>query len=85
MIKPFFPIKAQPLDICLDGFNKFGALPIGIGVIEAQSSTPSKVLSKAEVETDRLRMPNVKVPVRFRRETGCNALRIAAGIELGSH
>ena len=52
MIKPLFPVKAQPLDICLDGFNKFRALPIGIGVIKAQSTMPSKVLSKAKVETD---------------------------------
>ena len=65
MIKPLFPVKAQPLDICLDRFNKFGAFPIRIGVIEAQSATSSKVLSQAKVETDRLRMPNVKVPVRF--------------------
>ena len=85
MIQAFFPIKAEPADIGLDGFNKFGALAIRIGVIEPQSATSLEVLSKAKVETDRLRMSNMEVPVGFRRKTGRNALRVAAGLEVGGH
>ena len=77
------PLETQPLDILLDRTNKFVAFLLRIGVVKAQVALPAKLLRNTEIETDRLRMTDLQIAVRFGRETGLYTSVVLARSHIG--
>ena len=63
-------LEAEPPHIVDDGIDVFGILGGRVGVVEAQEAAPAEFVGNGEVEADRLRMADVEVAVRLRREAG---------------
>ena len=66
----FAEVEAEPADVVDDRLLVFGVLLRRIGVVEAQVADAAVLLCDAEIQTDRLGVPDVEVAVRLRRETG---------------
>ena len=62
------PIEAQPADVGLDGVDVLLLLLDRVGVVEPEVTAATEFDGDAEVEADRLGMPDVQVAVRFGRE-----------------
>mmetsp|Transcript_10803 Transcript_10803/g.25267 ORF Transcript_10803/g.25267 Transcript_10803/m.25267 type:complete len:365 (-) Transcript_10803:114-1208(-) len=60
----------EPTDVLHDAVHVLDVLLHRIGVIEAHVGAPLVFFGKAEVEADRLGVPDVEVPVRLRGEPG---------------
>ena len=73
------PVEAQPLHVILDGLNVFDVFFYWVGVIETQVALSLVVLRNAKVQADGLRMPDMQVAVRLRRETGMNCGVLTTG------
>ena len=71
------PLKAQPLDVLLDGVHVLGVFLGGVGVVVAEVGFAAVLLRQAKVEADTLGMTQMQVSVRFRRETGHDAVHFA--------
>ncbi len=79
-IKIIAPIEAEPFHVRLDGFDVFGFLFFGIGVVEAEVALRARVfLGDAEIQADGFRVADVQVAVRLRRETGDGGLVFSGG------
>ena len=76
------PAEAEPADVLLDGVDVLRILLRRIRVIEAQVAETVVVLCQAEVQADRLRMADVQVAIRLRREARVDALRVLAVLEV---
>ena len=63
------PVKAQPVDVFLDGVDVFEILLCRVGVIHAQVTFALEFEGEAEVQADGLCVADVEVPIGFRRET----------------
>ena len=66
------PIKAQPANITLDALDILGLLLLRVRIIEPQMTFCAGfyiLLRNAEVQANRLRMPDVQVAIRLGRET----------------
>ncbi len=68
------PVEPQPADVGLDGVDVLLLFLHRVGVVEAQVVAPAVLKGDAEAEADRLRMPDVEVAVRLRREAGDDGL-----------
>ena len=69
MRQAIFPVESQPPNVFLDCVDVFFALLARIGVVEAQKRPAAILLSNAEIETNRLRVPDVQKTIRFRRKS----------------
>src|SRR4051812_23747067 len=55
------PVEAKPAHVALDGVDKFLLLPSRIGVVETQMAAACKLFGDAEIQSDRLRMPEMQL------------------------
>ncbi len=78
------PVEAQPADVFLDRVDVLLLLLDRVRVVEAQVAAPAELARDAEVERDRLRVPDVQVAVRLGREAGYHA-RMPALPQVGGH
>jgi Flp pilus assembly protein TadD len=62
------PVEAEPAHVALDGVDVFLLLLGRVGIVEPQVAAAAELLGNAEVEADRLGMPEVEVAVGLRRE-----------------
>ena len=63
-------IRSEPFHVSADGFHEFPLFLCRVSVIIAEIELPAILLRQSEVQKDRLRMSDVQVSVRLRRETG---------------
>ena len=64
----FPPVASQPADVLLDGFDELNLLGGGVRVVEAEVGVAAVAGREAEVERDRLGVPDVEEAVRLGRE-----------------
>ena len=74
----FFPCKAKPLNIPLDGLNIVGAFGERVGVVKAQVGAAAKLLRHAEAKADGLGMTNMQIAIGFRRKASHHSAAILA-------
>ena len=67
-------IRAEPFDVILDRFDKFTLFLGRVRVIETQVELAVVFLRQAVIEQNRLRVSDMQITVRLRRETGHNLL-----------
>ena len=81
----FFPIKAEPFYIILDGVNVFGVFGDWIGVIKAKVAlTLGIFISNTKIEANGFGVANVKVPIGLgRKPSGDVALMFVGGQIIG--
>ncbi len=79
------PIESKPAHVFLDRIDVLDVLLDRIGVVEAQIAVAGELGCDTEVEADRLRMADVQVAVRFRREAGDHPAAVAAGGDVGGY
>ena len=72
---PLIPFEAEPAHVVFDGINIFDILFDRVGVVESQIAVAAELGGDAEVEADRLGVPDVQVAVGFGREAGDDAGR----------
>ena len=70
-------MEAKPFDIFLDGVHILGIFLSGVGVVVAEIGFATIFLCKSEIDAQALGMAEVKVSVRFRRETREDTLYLA--------
>ncbi len=73
-VKFLVPMEAEPLDVFLDRVDIFSVLLGRVGVVESQVGLAAVLLRETEVDADALRVSEMEVPVRLRRETCFHAL-----------
>ena len=78
IIEPIAPVKAQPVDVFLDGIDIFGVLFGGVGIVHAQVADAAVFQRRTEVDAQRLGMSYMQIAVRLRRETRVHGLTVAA-------
>ena len=66
---PLGPVESEPAHVLLDRVDVLDVFLRRIGVVEAEVADPAEFLGDAEVETDRLGVADVQIPVGFGRET----------------
>ena len=83
--KPVAPVKAEPVDVLLNGLDKLVVLFGGVRVVHAQVADAAEFLGRAEVDAQCLAVADVQVTVRLRRETGVDGLagKTSARREIG--
>ena len=64
------PVKAQPVDVLLDGLHEFLVLLGGVRVVHTQVAQAVIPLGGAKVDGQRLAVADMQIAVRLRRETG---------------
>ena len=62
------------MNILLNGFDELVVLLGGVRVVHAQVADTAKFFGHAEINAQRLAVPNVQVAVRLRRKTGVDLL-----------
>ena len=62
------PVEAEPADVLLDRVDVLDVLLQGVRVVEAEVAGAAVLLRDAEVQADRLGVPDVEVAVRLGRE-----------------
>ena len=67
-VKVFAPVEAEPAHVFLDRLDEFVLLLGRVGVVEAHVAAPAELLRHAEVEADRLGVPDMEVAVGLGRE-----------------
>ena len=75
----FAPIEAEPAHVFLNGFDVFDVFARRVRIVHAQMAFPAVFLRHAEIEANRLRVPDVQVAVRLGRETRNDALDRSRG------
>ncbi len=76
------PLEAEPLDVGLDGVDVLDVFLRGIGVVEPQVARAAALGGDAEIQTDRLRVADVQIPVRLGRKTRGQAAVILSGRQI---
>ena len=66
------PLKAEPLDVSLDGFDIPDILGRRVGVVEAEVDLAAELLGNPKVEADRLGVTDMRKAVGFRGKTGAD-------------
>ena len=82
-VKVFAPVEAEPAHVFLDRLDELVLLLGRIGVVEAHVAAPAELLRHAEVETDRLGVPDVQIAVGLGREA-CDHLVMPPGRKVGA-
>ena len=73
VIEPVPPVKAQPVDVLLDGVHILGILLGGVGVIHAQVAQAAVLLRGAEVDGQGLAVADVEVAVGLGGKAGVDS------------
>ena len=83
--KPVVPVKAEPVDVLLNGLDELVVLLGGVRVVHAQVADAAEFLGRAEIDAQRLAVADVQVAVRLGREAGVDGLagETAARREIG--
>ena len=68
------PLVSEPGNIPPDGIDILLVFLFGVGVVKSEVDEAIVLLCQPETEADGLGVPDVQVPVRFRRETGVDAV-----------
>ena len=68
--EPVAPVKAQPVNVLLNGVYVLGVFLGGVGVIHSQVANAAKLLGSAEVNDEGFAVADVEVAVGLRREAG---------------
>ena len=76
-IEFLLPLEAQPVDVLLDGVHIFGVFLGRIGIVITEVGLSAIFLCQAEIKADALRVTEVQIAVRLRRETGHDAVHFA--------
>ncbi len=76
------PREAEPADVLLNRVDVLDVFLRRVGVVEAQVAGPAELAGDAEVEADRLRVPDVQVAVRLGRKAGRDAAAVLAGLDV---
>ena len=80
------PVEAEPAHVLLDRLDVLGLLRGRVGVVEAQVAAPAELRGDAEVEADRLGVPDVQVAVGLGREARDHLLpRRAVALDALAH
>ena len=77
LVRP--PLEAEPAHRLLDRVDILLLFLRRVGVVEAQVAAPAVLGGEAEVEADRLRMPEMKIAVRLGRKARHHRLVLAGG------
>ena len=72
--EPVAPVKAEPVDILLNGFHKLVVLLGGVRVVHAQVADAAEFFGRSEIDAQCLAVADVQVAVRLGRETGVDGL-----------
>jgi hypothetical protein len=68
VVEVLAPVEAQPAHVALDGVDVLLLLLGRVGVVEAQVAAAAELPRDAEVEADRLGVPDVQVAVGLGRK-----------------
>ena len=81
------PLKAQPADIGLNGLDVLHVLLGRVRIVKAEVARAAVLLRHAEIDAQRLGVPDVQIAVRFGREAGFHArigfARVAPRLQVG--
>ncbi len=75
MNRSFVPVEAQPTQTIEDAFHQFGAIALGIGILDSQDERAALVSRKQPVEKGRARAADVEIARRRGRKTHANSAR----------
>src|SRR5687768_6424516 len=78
VIQVLAPLEAEPSDVALDLVDVLLRLFYRIGVVEPQVAVAAKLLGDAEIDANRLRVPDVETPVRLGWKSRDNAVVVFA-------
>ena len=70
--------KAEPVDVVLDGLDKFFLFLGGVGIVKAQVADAAEFFRGGEVHGERLHMADMQIAVGLGRETGLDAAAVFA-------
>ena len=76
-------IEAEPVDIVLDGLDKFFFFLGRVGIVKAQVAHAAEALRRQKIDGKRLDMADVQIAVRFGREARLNAAAVLALGDIG--
>ena len=76
-------VEAEPVDIILDGLDKFFLFLGRVRVVKAQIAHAAETLRRQEIDGQRLHVADVQVAVRFGRETRLHAAAVLALGDIG--
>ena len=80
------PLEAQPPDVALDGLDVLDVLGERVGVVEAQVHAATELPGDAEIQADRLGVPDVRIAVGLGWEPRADGPPELAGrLVLGDH
>jgi hypothetical protein len=68
------PAVDQPMHVSHDRSNVFRFLLCGIGVVHADVANAAKLARNPKIETNRFRVADVQIAIRFGRKTGNDLL-----------
>ena len=77
------PVKPEPPHVVLDRIDVLDVFLDGIGVVEAEVAVAAEFAGDAEVEADRLGVPDVQVAVRLGRKARDDAAAVLSGGDVG--
>ncbi len=82
--EPVAPVKAQPVDVLLDGVDILGVLLGRVRVVHTQIAQTAELFRRAEIDGQRLAVTDVQIAVGLRREPGVDGhpLELAAGADV---
>ena len=75
------PVKTQPVNVVLDGFDKLGVFLRGVRIVKAQVALAAEFLRRQEVCNQRLAVANVHIAVGFGRKPRMH-LRVATILQI---
>ena len=73
------PLEAEPADVLLDRLDVLDVLFGRVRVVEPQIASSAVLPGDPEVQTDRLGVTDVQIPVRLGRKPGLDAAVVGAG------
>ena len=77
------PVEPEPADVVFNRLDIFGIFGQRVRIVEAKVAPPAVILGQAEVEADRLGVPDVQIAVGLGREPGDHRGPIFTGGQIG--
>ena len=82
--QPVAPVRADPAHVLDDGVHELLLFLGRVGVVEPQIEQPAEILRDAEIDPERLRVADMQIGVRLRREARVDAVE-APGAQVLLH
>jgi hypothetical protein len=79
------PIEPEPAHVALNRLDVLHVFGRRVRVVHAQVTAPAEFARNAEIDANRLRVPDVEVAVRFRRKPRDDLPAVRAGGDVGAH